>query len=391
MIAKLALPEFEIFTKPSNFEYRAFMKTWADGKLPWLALRMIPKLGNVTYMRLLEKFGEPARVFEAGLKELTDTPGVYTSTAQKIRSRAWEGDPEAELKRAKQLGARVVTFLDDSYPGHLREIHNPPAILYIKGNEIPGKRTIVGVIGSRNPSHYGLKITQELCQGLSRRNVVVVSGMATGIDSTAHWGCLRGKGFTIAVLGSGIDVVYPRNNTGLFDSIVKNGCVVSEFPLGSPPEAKNFPIRNRIISGLSEGVVVVEASRKSGSLITASLALEQGRDVFAVPGSIESFKSMGTHLLIKQGAKLVENADDILQELGLSFSFNRDFDTWKQRELPPMEKEERVIFDILENYPIHIDHIARISKMDPSLVSSILTGLELKGVVKQLPGKMFLR
>ncbi len=365
------------------------MKKWSDDKLSWLALKMIPNLGNITYKRLLDRFGDPATVFEAKLHDLIGVEGLRAEAARRIVSKAWEGNPEDELTGLRNYNARLITIFDSSYPKDLKEIHDPPPILYLKGNDIPKNKTLVGVIGSRNPSHYGLKVTEEICQGLAIGRIVVVSGMARGIDSAAHWGCLRGKGFTIAVLGSGIDILYPESNRRLFDYIVEKGTVLTEFPLGTPPEAKNFPIRNRIISGLSKGVVVVEASKRSGSLITASLALEQGREVLAVPGSIESFKSTGTHLLIKQGAKLVENADDILQELGLSYPYFRGVVTNKKMALPPMEEDEKSVYDILGNYPIHIDQIARHSKLDPARVASLLTGLELKGVIKQLPGKIF--
>ncbi|HUU39885.1 MAG TPA: DNA-processing protein DprA, partial [Desulfatiglandales bacterium] len=205
----------------------------------------------------------------------------------------------------------------------------------------------------------------------------------------AHWGCLRRKGFTVAVLGSGINIIYPRSNARLYSCIIEQGAVITEFPFGAPPEAKNFPIRNRIISGLSKGVVVVEASKKSGSLITASLALEQGREVFAVPGSIESFKSTGTHFLIKQGAKLVENANDILEELGLGH-YNSEADAYNRKmPLPPLDEDEKKVLEILGNYPIHIDSIISHSCMDPAKVAGLLTKLELKGLIRQLPGKMF--
>jgi DNA processing protein len=294
-----------------------------------------------------------------------------------------------ELQRLKKTGARLITIFDSSYPTDLKQIHDPPPLLYLKGNDLPLRKTAIAVVGSRNPSHYGLKVTEEICQGLAMLDIAVVSGMAKGIDAAAHWGCLRRKGFTVAVLGSGIDVIYPSSNVKLYHSIAENGSVITEFPLGTPPEGRNFPIRNRIISGLSKGVVVVEASRRSGSLITASLALEQGRDVFAVPGSIESFKSTGTHFLIKQGAKLVENADDILQELGLSSPSSGDGAPPKKVTVPPLEEDERRIFDILGNYPIHIDTIVRSSEFDSAKVAGLLTGLELKGVIRQLPGKMF--
>jgi len=355
----------------------------------WIALKMIPNLGNITYKRLLERFGDPEAVFSATLNDLVQVEGLRVPTAKSIVAKAWEGDPEAEVAKLKKSGARLITFFDSSYPKDLKEIHDPPPLLYLKGDDIPQNKIVIAVIGSRNPTHYGLKITEEICQSLAIRNIVIASGMARGIDSAAHWGCLKGNGFTIAVLGSGIDIIYPKSNNRLFNNIIDKGSVITEFPFGTPPEAKNFPMRNRIISGLSKGVVVIEASKRSGSLITASLALEQGREVLAVPGSIESFKSTGTHLLIKQGAKLVENADDILQELGLSFPYSKKGGRSKEVPLPPMEEDEKRIYDILCYYPLHIDHITKNSNMDSAKVASLLTSLELKGIIKQLPGKMF--
>jgi DNA processing protein len=351
---------------------------------------MIPNLGNITYRRLLDRFGDPTRVFSAKLQELRKVEGIRAETAKSIVSKQWEGDPHQELQRIKRIGARLITIHDPSYPLSLKQIYDPPPLLYIKGKDLPIEKTMIAVVGSRNPSHYGLKATGEICQGLARRNIAVVSGMARGIDAAAHWGCLSVKGSTVAVLGSGIDVLYPSSNVKLYHHIAEKGSVITEFPLGTSPEGRNFPIRNRIISGLSRGVVVVEASLRSGSLITAALALEQGREVFAVPGSIESFKSTGTHLLIKQGAKLVENADDILQDLGAGFSCSGNAAAPPSPTLPPLEEDERVIVDILSTYPIHIDHIVRSSAFGSAKVASILTGLELKGVVKQLPGKMFI-
>ncbi len=356
----------------------------------WIALKMIPNLGNITYKRLLERFGDPGAIFSARLDDLVKVEGVSVATAKRIVAKAWGGNPEAEVSRLKKSGARLITFFDPGYPKDLKEIHDPPPLLYLKGNDIPQNKMVVSVIGSRNPTHYGLKITDEICQSLALRNIVIASGMAQGIDSAAHWGCLKGNGPTIAVLGSGIDIIYPKSNHRLFNHIIDKGSVITEFPLGTPPEGQNFPIRNRIISGLSKGIVVVEASKRSGSLITASLGLEQGREVLAVPGSIESFKSTGTHFLIKQGAKLVENADDVLQELGLSFPYSKQGDRSKGVPLPPMDKNEKWIYDILCYYPLHIDHIAKHSNMDSARVASLLTSLELKGAIKQLPGKMFL-
>ena len=366
-------------------------KTWSDENTYWLALHLIPGLGNIAFKNLLDRFGSPVGIFQASIADLTGVDGIRKELARKIVDREYTSDPLKELKRIESRGARILTYSDPAYPQFLKEIHGPPMILYIKGKDIPNNLTLVAVVGSRNPTHYGLKAAEKIGQGLARRGLGVVSGLARGIDAAAHTGCLGGRGFTIAVLGTGIDTIYPQSNKKLFHQITEKGAVISEFPLGTPPEPKNFPIRNRIISGLSRGVAVVEATKNSGSLITASLALDQGREVFAVPGSINSFKSTGCHLLLKQGARLVENSDDILDELGLNYKYAPKTDTFKDAPLPPMEDSEKEIYEIIGDYPIHIDKIANLGNLEPAEVSSILMRMELKGIIKQLPGKMFVR
>ncbi len=369
------------------------MKAWQDERYYWLALYLVPGLGHTVFRSLLENFGRPEAVFEAGVSELVKARGVRDDVARKIAGKEFSTDPEKELRKVERAGARIVTYLDPSYPKLLKEIHNPPALLYIKGQDIPSNQTHVAVVGSRNATHYGLRAAERIGMGLARRRVGVVSGLAKGVDSAAHKGCLREKGFTIAVMGTGIDRVYPAGNKRLMDQVAESGAVITEFPMGSPPEPKNFPIRNRIISGLSRGVVVVEATKQSGSLITASLALDQGREVFAVPGSINSFKSRGAHFLIKQGAKLIENADDILDEFGFHRGTAQVGAGLRAsvEALPEMDEFQRKLYDIICDYPIHIDQIVRKGDMDAGEVSGILMEMELKGLVKQLPGKMFVR
>lgn len=359
--------------------------------LEWLTLRFIPGLGHVACKNLIGRFGTPAAVFRAGLKELLEIEGIREETAERIIRRQCSTDPARVMEAVAREGARIVPFTDPNYPPALREIHDPPVLLFAKGADIPARLIFVGVVGSRTPTPYGLQAAERIGQGLARRGLGVASGLARGIDSAAHWGCLEGRGFALAVLGTGIDVLYPPSNKKLYHRILDQGAVVSEFPPGTPPEPWNFPIRNRIISGLSRAVVVVEATLKSGSLITASLALEQGRDVFAVPGSIHSFKSQGCHSLIKQGARLVETADDILEELGLNDGNHAKTDTFKEAALPPMEDKEKTVWGLLGDYPVHIDEIAREGRLEPGEVSSILTKMELKGLIRQLPGKMFVR
>ena len=364
-----------------------------DQKIAWLSLYIIPGLGNAVLKRLIEKLGDPEAVFRAGLAELMNVEGMRRDIARKIMDRSLDKEAEEELKNAERYHARIIAYTEPAYPAVLREIYNPPMLLYARGREIPPGQTFVGVVGSRNPTHYGRKAAEKIALGLARRGAGVVSGLAKGIDAAAHRGCLRGNGFTIAVVGTGIDVVYPASNKALFEQIETKGVIVSEFPTGTPPEPWNFPIRNRIISGLSRGIAVVEATKKSGSLITASLALDQGRDVFAVPGSIDSFKSTGTHFLIKQGARLIENGDDILDELGFvgKGAAGKEIPGKTGGEQRDMSESERKVYEIVGDYPMHMDNIVRLGKMEVGKVAGILMKMELEGVVKQLPGKMFVR
>jgi len=353
-------------------------------------LSRIQGLGSVTIKNLLIRFGDPDEIFNASISEISRVNGIRKEVAANIANKKYDIDPVAELKKLEKHGVRIITFHDSEYPALLREIHDPPVLLYVKGKTLPDM-IFIAMVGSRNATHYGLKATEELAQGVARRGVGVVSGMAMGIDAASHWGCLAGRGFTVAVLGTGLDIIYPARNRELYDKIIENGTVISEFPLGTTPSPSNFPKRNRIISGLSRGIVVVEATKNSGSLITASLALEQDRDVFAVPGSIDSFKSRGCHFLIKQGAMLVENSDDIMGGLGLNYPGMLKTDTFIKKDHPPMNDIEKTVYDILGEYPIHIDEIKKKGDFDSGGLSGTLTRMELKGIIKQLPGKMFVR
>lgn len=369
------------------------MKMSSDERCAWLALCLTPGLGNTLVKRLLGAFGDPKDIFKAGFSELCSVEGVRRSVASEILKNRFVLEAERELKRVEKGNVRIITFSDPSYPKLLREIDSPPMVLYARGKELPLDKTFVAMVGSRNPTRYGIKVAQKIGIGLARRGAGVASGLARGIDSASHMGCLKGGGFTIAVLGTGIDRIYPAMNKRLSEDIAESGTIISEFPMGTPPEPRNFPIRNRVISGLSRGVAVVEATKKSGSLITASCALDQGREVFAVPGSVDSFKSTGTHFLIKQGAKLVENAEDILEEFGFNRKGAWDGGDFKTPAAAPvdMNESEKKIYDIIGDYPTHIDQVVRLGNMDPGQVSSILMKMELMGMVQQLPGKMFVR
>jgi len=271
----------------------------------------------------------------------------------------------------------------------LKDIYDPPALLYARGEVKKEDELAVAIVGSRKTSAYGREITERIGMDLARHGVTVVSGMARGIDSVAHNGALQGGGRTIAVLGCGVDVIYPSENRNLFHQIIKRGAVLSEFPMGSPPEAGHFPRRNRIISGLCMGVVIVQASAESGSLITAGYALEQGREVFAVPGNVGAEGSRGTNQLIKEGAKLVESSEDILEEI--LPQWRREGETVRKAEMaaPSLTEAEKIVCGLLSETPLHIDTIIRESQLDPGSVSSLLLNLELKGLISQWPGKCF--
>lgn len=355
------------------------------GLIYWLALGSIPGIGPHTYKALIERFGSPEEVFNASTDELLAIEGIGRETAKRIGSfRGWRR-VEEELEVIKRKGIGIVTLMDRTYPANLKEIYDPPPYLYIKG-ELKGEdERAIAIVGSRTPTPYGLGVAYRMAMELASCGFTIVSGMARGIDSEAHRGALKAGGRTIAVLGSGIDVIYPPEGRDLYHGIVESGAVISEFPLSTPPYGRNFPKRNRIISGLSLGVLVVEASLRSGSLITARLALEQGREVFAVPGSITSGRSRGTNLLIKEGAKLVEDVDDVLGEVS----------QWRDRLRGgvmdyTLTEKERIVYNSLEE-PVHIDMIIKKSGLRAEEVSSLLLGLEAKGLIVQHPGKVFSR
>ncbi len=281
----------------------------------WIALRLIAGIGNVTCKNLLARFGSPESVFHAGRDDLAQVEGMGPQTVEAIGQFRHSDAIDREIERIEAAGVQALTIASPEYPDNLRNIYDPPPLLYVKGSLKPQDQRALAVVGSRSSSDYGRKVALDICREMAAAGLTVVSGMARGIDSVAHAAALSGQGRTIAVLGCGVDIVYPLENKKLYDRIVENGAVVSEYSMGTKPNAYNFPARNRIISGLALGVLVVEAGMKSGSLITARMALEQGRDVFSVPGSIYSFKTKGVHSLLRNGAKLVEGAGDILEEL----------------------------------------------------------------------------
>lgn len=348
----------------------------------WVALRLVRGVGPVMCQGLLRAFGTPAAIFAASPGAL-ECAGVRAEVARAIRRFDEWDRVEEQLERLSRSGARLVTWNDPVYPVNLRQIHDPPPFLFVQGSIEPCDATAVAVVGSRQVSAYGLRVARELAEGLARYGITVVSGLARGTDAQAHWTALRAGGRTIAVLGSGIDVVYPSEHHYLFKAVAQQGAVVTEFMMGAQPDAENFPNRNRIISGMALGTVIVEATEQSGSLITAALAAEQGREVFAVPGAIGE-RTRGTHRLIREGAKLTERAEDVLEEIAPQL-------LTRVRLRGPVElaPTEATVIECLRRDTVHVDDIITRSGLAPATVLQTLLSLELKGVVQQLPGKHF--
>jgi DNA processing protein len=356
---------------------------------PWFALKRVPGVGNLLFRRLLERFGSPEAVFSADDAELLSIKGVTTRLIAAIRQRRDTDMIDRELEAVRQKGFTIVTQTDRRYPPLLRQIPDPPPFLYVYGLLPPATGLNIAVVGSRNATAYGIAATRQLCMDLARQQVNIVSGMARGVDTAAHAGAIAAGGVTVSVLGTGLNRIYPRENAKLFHEIAENGAVVSELALDTGPDAHHFPARNRIISGMCHGTVVVEATGRSGSLITARLAAEQNREVFAVPGNIHSFKSVGTHSLIKQGAKLVVHAGDVIEEFANIQPHVQAAPPVPQAEGPPLTDEEAMVIDRLEADPVHIDDLARRLALGSGPLSGILLQLELKGLVCQVPGKRF--
>jgi len=372
----------------------------------WLALKFVEGLGNIGVRNLLRSFGTPERIFHSPVNMLSTVEGIGAKTAASIRDFSnWERIA-AEIDRMEQCQATVITCQDPRFPKRLLFIYDCPFLLYAKGI-LPAADMNIAVVGSRSASPYGKFTTERLSRELALHGAVVVSGMARGIDTAAHRGALSVRGQTIAVLGSGIDVIYPPENESLYHEIANCGAVITEFPTGTPPNAPNFPSRNRIISGISLGVVVVEATDKSGSLITARIALEQGREVFAVPGGIDAAGSRGTNRLIKDGAKLVENVDDILDEIrpqvaggepaGAAIgpppeppSDNRRQSRTGTAGKPDLSTGEQSLMSKLSRQPRHADELIAATGLAAPEVLAMLVQLELRGLIRQMAGNNYI-
>ncbi len=371
------------------------MRPDADKYLPWFVLKEIPGVGNQLYLRLLQAFGGPAQVLAADPDALAEIPGIFHKTIDGIKHcRPYLNAARIELARVLDLGISIITLQDASYPRLLKTISDPPPLLTYQGvwdKDAP----CLAIVGSRAGSSYGISTARRLAFKLAEKGFCIVSGMARGIDTAAHAGALDSTGKTIAVLGSGLKKIYPRENRRLFKKIQERGSVISEFKLDTDPYPYNFPVRNRIIAGLSCGTIVVEAAGKSGSLITARLAAEFNREVFAVPGSIASQKSRGTHLLLKQGAKLVETEADVVEELShlvhVEPAGASNEETNVKKNDPPvgMDPDKTRILQLLDAYPQHIDQIIEASRMPSDAVSAILLELELSGMIQHHPGNCF--
>ncbi|MCC6173704.1 MAG: DNA-protecting protein DprA [Chloroflexi bacterium] len=347
---------------------------------------MVSQIGPSRFARLLERFESAEAAWRASPLELAgaglDRRAIESLVA--LRSRV---DPAAECRRLEAAGVSILTLDDSAYPSRLRETADAPPVLYVKGQLTLADDWAIAVVGTRRMTVYGRQVTERIVGDIARAGVTIVSGLARGIDTVAHRAALAAGGRTIAVLGSGLDRMYPHENTALAAEIAQHGAVISEFPLGAPPDAMNFPRRNRIVSGLAQGTLVVEADHKSGAMITAATAAEQGRDVFAVPGSILSPASAGPNQLIKEGAKVVTEAVDVLEELHLTAVLE---ERQARAELPG-DPTEAAILERLSHEPTHVDDLTRATELPSSVVTSTLTLLELKGLARQIGGMLYVR
>lgn len=355
-----------------------------------VALNMVDGIGSVRLAKLMEFFGVPENILKAPVEKLKSVFGIGDEIANQIRALD-DKKLNRELTLAKKLGLKIMTWEDKDYPKNLKQIPGAPIVLYIKGELKEEDKISIAIVGSRRASFYGLSSAEKFAGDLAEAGFTIVSGMARGIDTSAHRGALKKSGRTIAVMGSGFNQIYPEENKELADEIAKDGAVISEFPVDTHPLKLNFPRRNRIISGLSLGTLVVEAAQNSGALITADFALEQGREVFSLPGKVDADNSFGTNGLIKQGAKLVSCASDILEEFNLQL-----IPRPKIKISPPKLKlsvtdQEKILYSYISTEPVSLDEIIEKTNMGVTQASDILLRLRLKKLIKELPGKQFAR
>jgi DNA processing protein len=369
-----------------------------DHSLSWLALRLTPGLGARLTGKLLRQFGGPEEIFRASLTELEGCH-LPAAVAQAVFGKSAFRDAEKELEQVRKGGIRLITWEETEYPRLLAQIYDPPPLLYVRGNVEVLSRHAISIVGTRRPTPYGNQITQRLARDLAERGLVIVSGLARGIDSSAHRGaCAAARGGTIGVLGSGIDVIYPKENRKLFEEVEKRGAIVTEFPLGTYPAPENFPVRNRIVAGMALGVIVAQGAQYSGSLITSRLGMEFGREVYGIPGNVTEPMSFAPNQLIKQGAKLVTNWQEVVEELPTEVRaelFPMDATTAEERaslfeaSLSPTEKR---LFELIRiEEPIHVDELVERTGLSSSETLAALCEMEMRGVIRQMPGKQFVR
>lgn len=358
-----------------------------DEKLAVWTLSGIDGIGPAGFTALIEKFGSAARVLECSIDNLIAAnlnPKIVHSIAIE---RDWEKQSE-QFRLSIPDGAAVAALTDEEYPARLKNIASPPPYIYYKGDLSIFERPTLAVVGSRRPTDYGLRMASRIVGELASAGVVIVSGLAYGIDGAAHQAALEAGGVTAAVFGCGLDIIYPSGHKGLAERIMKEGCLISEFSKGTKPEPFNFPIRNRIVAGLSDGVLVIEAGEKSGALLTANIALDQGRDVLAIPGSIDSNMSYGPNALIKQGAVTVTSADDIFA----NFKWHKSDTPQKASfDLSKLTRDEHRIFEQISVQPVHIDELNRKAQLGPGKIAEALLNLELKGFIMRKPGNFIVR
>lgn len=361
-----------------------------EEKQYWVALNQTPGLGVRRLMKLVHYFGSPRAVWEAPAEKIKAMEGMC-GVAEKLCAWRQRAVPEKLMAKLEATKVGVVVIDEDLYPLELKRIDDPPPVLYWRGRHLPDARLKIAVVGTRRATPYGLKVAYGLSLDLAAAGVGIVSGIARGIDAAAHKGALQGGGLTWGVLGCGIDVVYPPEHGKLYASIMENGCLLSEYPPGAPPDPGYFPARNRIISGLTSGTVVVEAAAKSGALITANMALEQNRDVFAVPGPITGRYSQGPNGLIKEGAKVVTGVADILEEYEPQTGALWSQNTLEARAEMALSSQERKIMDAIGTEPTHMDAVMAETGLDPGSINTVLLQLEMGKYIKRLPGGFYLR
>ncbi len=353
-------------------------------------------VGARSVSRLIDTFGSAKEVLTADDNTLEAVGKLTLDSIRDLREAIGNGFGEEQIERANKLGARILIPSDHEYPDLLNQIHSPPAALYVSGNKLPTDNKAIAVVGSRKSSEAGLELAHQIGAGLNKAGVSVVSGMAYGVDAAAHRGSLQESGNTVAVLGCGVDVVYPKQNRKLYDEIMRKGSMVSELFLGAGPEARNFPMRNRIIAGMSVGTVVIEATKKSGSLITASMALNENRQVFAVPGHPFSENHEGSNFLLRQGATFIRHAGDLLEDLipqlGLEETSGKQVDLLLNEDPDDLSTDEKKVYRALDPVePIHADKLSNLLKIDTSRLGAMLLMLEMKGVVQRIPGDRYRR